>query len=127
MRAALVLTLLAVLGIGYAAAQGELRVALVFIFPVFYGEGPWAFAAILLVFAAGLGWFFSLVGRGRPVREAPEPSSERRSPAGERRHGGIVMIGPLPIVWGSDRGMTRIVVAVALVLLVTGLVWWWVR
>lgn len=33
-----------------------------------------------------------------------------------RRHGGIVLLGPFPIVWGGDRGMAKGLVVLAIVL-----------
>lgn len=74
--------------------RGELELYLFLIFPVLKADGAYGVASLLLVFAAiviVILSFFTLApqeGRGR---------SERRSA------GGVVLIGPIPIIFGGDR------------------------
>jgi uncharacterized protein (TIGR00304 family) len=40
-----------------------------------------------------------------------------RHGAGETRGGGVLLIGPIPIIFGSDRGSTRALLILAIVLM----------
>lgn len=99
------------------ALRGEVRGGLLFIIPFVYGEGPLAalgalalMAGLLLTFAAR----FAGAARVGPSRGAAA------IPAGVR-HGGVLFIGPLPVVWGSDSRMAKWAAALGLLLLVLAL------
>ncbi|MHB8585635.1 MAG: TIGR00304 family membrane protein [Thermoplasmatota archaeon] len=130
-----------------AIATGDLHLALLLIVPVFYGTGPLAFVAILFVFvafvlfsAARMAQLGAAMGpRGvspfsRPESARPEGegdpgtgSAQPRETTPDRggaggpprsRHAGVVLIGPIPIVWGSDpAGVRRLVISVLLLVL----------
>jgi len=38
--------------------------------------------------------------------------------AGQVRGGGVVLIGPVPIIWGTDKGSTRMLILLAIILMV---------
>jgi len=69
-----------------AAAQGSLHVGLFLIAPFVYASGGWAFLGMMLLVAAAIA--ATLGGFSRV---------ERASVA----QGGLVLVGPIPIVWGS--------------------------
>ncbi len=104
-----VLAALGVLAAGVAlvvdsAARGEATVSLVLIFPVLSGDSPEFVAGVGLVvaglFATPLAWAYS---------EVDDESPDRRRPAagpGEG-FGGVVLVGPVPIVFGGWRGLSR--------------------
>jgi len=110
-----------VLCLGLSVARGEAMVFLVLIFPVVTGSGPLTLAGILLTF---LGFFATLIfWPGRPVGTiAPEgaaPAAEDPSgPAPPRHWGGVIFLGPFPIVFGSDPKMTRTMLFVGFLLFV---------
>jgi uncharacterized protein (TIGR00304 family) len=121
---------LAVILIVVALIVGELKAALFLVFPVLYGVGLLAAAGILLLFVGVILLFASAVpstdrSQEKPViptepTDASQPSVERRT-----RFGGVVLVGPIPIVFGSDRrtafwamvAMALILVALALFIL----------
>lgn len=131
--------------LGWGALQGDLQVALLVVFPVVYGSGPWAvlgigllmagFVALLLEAASGLpgGPPGRGPGHGRDPFEGGSGEA-RESAWGEEpgepeaesgfRGGGVVMLGPIPIVLGSDGRTTMIVMALAVLLTALGLAWW---
>lgn len=104
--------------LGLAVARGEARFYLVFVVPVIAGTGPLAFLGILLAFLGfALTFFFwpfavapspypaidpSTISREAPPQEAAPPGTPRT-----RRWGGVVFLGPIPLVFGSDPQMTR--------------------
>lgn len=112
-NAGLVLVLLAVGLLAYAAFQGDLRVGLFLIVPYVYGTGILPFLAFVLLMVGAFLWLTAGFER---VRAAPgwEPSSPDPPRAGgwedarddERprtRSGGFVLLGPIPIAWGSGK------------------------
>jgi len=88
--------------------RGEVELYLFLIFPVLKADGAYAAVAFLLAFASLMVMFFSFWTGVRG--EGLEP--ERRTSAA-----GVIMIGPIPIVLGSDRRTTIITLVMALVVL----------
>lgn len=136
---ALVLLLAALGVLGYAFSVGQLNVALFLIFPVFYGTGFLPLLGMLLLFAAFIAWASSSFAGMRagdygdayasdpPVRRygssGPETvdvgrGHEEEKPRRRVRGGGLVMIGPIPIVFGSDRGVVKGLLILGLILTV---------
>jgi len=110
-----------VLCFGLAVTRGEATLYLVLVFPVVTGSGPLMMAGVLLTF---LGFFTTfLFWPGHPVgtsaHEAAAHAAEDSSgPAPTRRWGGVVFLGPVPIVFGSDPKMTRTMLFVGILLFV---------
>ncbi len=112
-----------VVGVGL----GELHFGLLLFIPVVYGSGLAAGIAALLIFAA---FILFAVSFGRTAEEHAGPEStysgDRREAATAVRKGvgGVIFIGPIPIIFGSDRkiaGYMMILAVVILVLLVIAL------
>lgn len=120
--------------LAWVASQGQLSVHLIVIVPVISGTGPAAALGMLLVLGGVLGWFWTGAALG-PARspgaeragfEADRPPEATRAPpAGETaeaeveqrtRSGGVILIGPIPIAWGSDRESLGWVLVAAIVL-----------
>lgn len=140
----LVLLAGAVAALSWGATKGDLQVALVFLVPVIYGTGPWGVLGVLL-FMGAVGAFaadaISEVPRrppsdrgsgfppggdeaGRPG--SAEPGHETGSgedDGGWLRGGGVIMLGPIPIVLGSDRRTAMIAMGLAVLLMALGLAW----
>jgi uncharacterized membrane protein len=104
--------LLGLLTLAVSVSRGEANLYLIVIIPAVVGTGPLAFLGILLVF---VGFFltFLLWSAGAPLLAAPiEPPAIPGSEAPaqvppRRRWGGVVFLGPIPLVFGSDPQMTR--------------------
>ncbi len=111
--------LLGIVTIALAVARGEANLYLVLVIPVIVGTGPLAFLGIFLVFAGFLLTFLLW-----PTR--PDPESEgrgvlplaREGPPPARRWGGVLFLGPIPVIFGSDPRMTRTMLLVGVVLFV---------
>ncbi len=115
----------AALAVGFA--QGEAAFSLFVIFPVITATGGWSALGIVLLiagfFALVFTWPAALVPES-PSREAPPagaPAPPSPSPAPTRRWGGVLFLGPVPVVFGSDAKIARWMI-VAGVLLFVGLV-----
>ncbi|HUV24746.1 MAG TPA: DUF131 domain-containing protein [Methanomassiliicoccales archaeon] len=118
----LILISLSVLLLIVAAIRGDLELILIFVIPVIRGEGLLPALGGILLFLGILLIFLSFLVGAYEVREESalgEPiefsgvEHERRG-----RFGGLVLIGPLPIVFGSDRGIVLWMVVIAIVCLI---------
>jgi uncharacterized protein (TIGR00304 family) len=121
---------LLVLGIAVlvlAFLQGEASLALFIIFPVITATGGWAILGILLVVAGFFLSFLTWPGRSadstlpEPSPAAPPPGGTPASasePSPHRRWGGVVFLGPVPIVFGSDQKVTLWMLILGVVLFV---------
>ena len=92
--------------------RGEGGFALFLIFPVMYSTGPLGVIAFLLIFSGFLLLFISPFLSGAPPATFDDvPPSEIPGRIGEDEHeverelhyGGVIFIGPVPIVFGSDK------------------------
>ena len=101
-----------------AVVTGEADVSLVLIIPVFSGSSALFLLGVLLIVASFIVGFV-LVATGSVEVEPSQGAQETASPmsTGSRRteYGGVVLVGPIPIAFGSSRNM-------AIVMLVIGVV-----
>src|SRR2546428_14168672 len=97
-----------VLTMALAVAQRQANVYLVLVIPVIVGTGPLAFLGIILVFPGFLLTFLlwpSRLGEDPGNRDPLPTSPEAAAPA--RRCGGVLFLGPFPVIFGSGPPMTR--------------------
>src|SRR3989442_11872911 len=106
-----------VLTMALAVARGEANVYLVLVIRVIVGPGPLAFLGVFLVLAGFLLTFllwpfrFEAEPEGQDIRPV---SSEGAPPA--RRWGGVLFLGPIPVIFGSDPRLTRPMLLIGVVL-----------
>lgn len=119
----------------YAVAIGEANVSLFLIFPVIYGSGTYSLLAILLIMIGMILLFFAPF---QSVKETvndyyeenynnydyvnyesyEEPKDSKEHGEKKVKYGGVVLIGPIPIVFGSDKNMAKISILAAILMLV---------
>jgi len=143
---ALLLLVVAIVVLGYSVSIGEAQVAWFLIFPVFIGQGIFSFfGTILILFAIFIGiygfmhggeWvladdedieeFFGTKKRTRPGQrprsgtgqgQTPEPR-----PKPKVRGGGVVLIGPIPIIFGSDKNSAIILSVLAIIIMIIAVI-----
>jgi len=107
---------LAAVAMGWMALdQGELGLHLFLVFPVLSAEGGWGTGAVLLTFCTVVA--LTLKALGGMIRKEEDavvmggPRERRTSVSG------VVLIGPIPIVMGTDRRAALIAMALALTVL----------
>jgi len=110
-----------------ALLYGEGGLAIFFIFPVFYSTGIYGALGTLLIFAGILLLFFYPFLSSPPLEtqylEAYNERGQRdheQNYSREVHYGGVLLIGPIPIVFGSDKNYA-IYAAIGGVLLIIGL------
>lgn len=133
-------------GLVFAATAGQLEVHLILVIPVVSASGPLAALSALAAMAGLFGLFWTTLAPLRPPdrtsrkprdarqREAGgharEGQEQRGEPVADResstRGWGVILLGPIPIGWGSDRETLAWLVAGAIVsmLVVAGWTLW---
>lgn len=115
-----ILLVLGVLALAYGLIQGQGTLSLVLVFPVITATGGWTALGIVLVLAgflvSFLAWTVPPPAMREGIAEPPAAGSPPAAPSRSRRWGGVVFLGPLPIVFGSDAKIARwmLLAAVAL-------------
>ena len=111
--------------IAAAAVGGEADVRLFLIFPVFSGSS-WLFilGTLLIVLSFFVG--FAMIAIGGTEADRSQPGSvEPRPPATTQRkttYGGVVLVGPIPIVFASSKNMAifMLIIGIALAMVFLG-------
>jgi len=105
--------------LGYGAATGQARVIL--IFPVFEGVVP-VVGGLLIMLAMFL-WFLSAARTGvswptDSGEAVPTSPPAPVAPAPAAKAGGVVFLGPFPIVFGSDPRIAKAMLILGIILAV---------
>ena len=108
-KVAFLLFILGIFLIGASTFFGKGKIAFVLFIPVFYGTGVLAFIGGLCIIASMLLMFYSVTST-LGIEEEYAPVKQERKVKG----GGVVFIGPVPIVFGSD-------VKTAIIMLILGI------
>lgn len=106
--------------LGYSVAVGESAVHLVLVFPVVTGAGAIGLAGIGFVFLAMfLGFLSFAYPPSAPVAQTAAPATPGSPPGPVTRaprFGGVVFLGPLPIVFGSSPKISKVMLVLAVVM-----------
>lgn len=127
--AAIGLIILGVILLAVGAMTGDGEFYLLLFIPVYKGTGPYALGGGLLIF---LGIIVGIIYLFRsyvppPYQEEPGASqapggAQGAPPAGKPKHGGVVFLGPVPIVWGSDAKTTLHTIIIGIIVVTIVLV-----
>ncbi len=125
---AIILLICGIISLGYSVASGEGSAGVVVFIPVFFGSGVFSFIGVLCIMAAIFLAFFGFAkgtfqdeGIDEPQghRASPSsPSSQSPRPQKSIKGGGVVLIGPIPVVFGSDAKTAMILMVLAIILIV---------
>jgi len=99
-------------------AMGEGSVGIFMIFPFVYGNGPLMITGMLLVF---LSFPIFMLSQFRTTgetygKDGYGSSIEYEDTRTDKRVGGLILIGPIPIVISSDKRLAFILMAVGMVI-----------
>lgn len=112
----LTLFLLGVLFTSIAVTSGEMKGGFFIIFPYMIGSGIYAFIGIILIFLAFIFFTFGFLEVFEEIGELKESEAEMVSRE-KVEGGGILLIGPFPIIFGtSSRSVFILVVLTALIM-----------
>ena len=97
--------------------QGDVEGGVFIVFPFIGGSGIYAFLGVISFFMAIIMFMFGFTSSLRPDRLDYEfedrPSQKKTSIKG----GGVVLIGPIPIVFGSNWKTALVMMIIALILI----------
>jgi uncharacterized protein (TIGR00304 family) len=106
--------------IAVAVASGEADVSLLVIFPDFSGSSPlFLLGTLLIVLSFIVGFVMLALGQVQMSSGSGWQAQETKvqPPGGVRKeYGGVVLLGPVPIAFGSDRRIALIMLVVGIVL-----------
>ena len=143
---AVLLLIVAIVILGYSTSIGESEVMWILIIPVFIGHGIYSFIGILLIiFAIFVGIYGFIQGGDWVMADEDDyedlfgtkkrPRSDQRSrqrpgqtqtpeprPRPKVRGGGVVLIGPIPIIFGSDKKSAIILSILAIIIMIIALI-----
>ncbi len=106
-----------------AVSQGQATLNLFLVFPIVAASGPWGFLGILLLVAGFALLFLAWPSPSEePAMQVTAARAPGPPPVASRRWGGVLFLGPIPVVFGSDAQVTRWMLVLALVLFVALLV-----
>lgn len=112
--------------IAAAVLAGEAEVSLLLIFPVFSGSsGLFLIGMAMIVFSFVSGFLFLMMGQlelaGDTIyvgtERAPAATTENKS-----KYGGVVLIGPVPVAFGSDKTIALAMLVVGIVVAIVALI-----
>lgn len=122
---ALLLFVLAGATLAAGVAEGMLHVGFFIIFPVIYGSGVLPLAAFLLILIAFILLFtlpFSYTVESERFQEKYTVPTDKSDQQVQREYrsefGGVIFIGPIPIIFGRGGRMTRYMIVVAAIIAV---------
>jgi uncharacterized protein (TIGR00304 family) len=103
----------------FSVASREADVSLVVVFPVVSGSGILFLAGVALVVVGMLlGFLLLATAQNRLIPGTEDAARSGRSVEERSKYGGVVLIGPVPIVFGSDTRIAYLMLAVAAVTLI---------
>lgn len=112
--------------IAASVLTGEAEVSLFLIFPVFSGSsGLFLLGTALIVFSFIAGFVLLMKGQlelagGNPYAPESDADPERRK--AKTGYGGVVLVGPVPIAFGSDKTMALTMLVIGIVFAAVALV-----
>jgi uncharacterized protein (TIGR00304 family) len=97
--------------------QGDLQTGVILVFPFIVGSGIYAFAGFFFIFISILLFIFSFktsIGQDElKIDQADSKETNKTSVKG----GGVVLIGPIPIIFGSNWKIAVFLMTLAIVLI----------
>lgn len=101
--------------------SGEVETGFVLIFPFLIGSGIYAFLGFIFIFIAILLLMFGFT-RGTILTEDLKTGGEDESLSAEGKKsvkgGGVVLVGPIPIVFGSNWKIAAVLMILAIILII---------
>ena len=89
-----------------SVATGDGQFGLFVIFPFIVGSGPLAISGTALLFLAILCWFVGIWRSGK-YEVVETATGDKGGTAQGNKFGGVIMLGPVPIVFGSNEKIAK--------------------
>ena len=113
---ALICFIFAALFIGIGILIGEIKVGVALFFPFLIGSGMYAFVGFLCLFVAILLLVVDMSNRFSTYQQVDLDDEKEKTKDTQVIHGGgVVFIGPFPIVFGSNKKVTVLLIIIAVI------------
>ena len=111
--------------LGFSVAEGESSAGIFVVFPVLIGSGIWAFLGMMCIMGALIFGFMGIGARFAGFGDLDESEPRDQQGQGPRQRtgpavkgGGVMLIGPIPIIFGSDTKLTIVLAILAIIMMV---------
>lgn len=111
----------------YGSLIGEVRVGIVVFIPFFMSNGPFGFLGIMCLFFSLLSFFLIFpklyLGSYHQAEDNYELKDSHFSSTEKLRTGGVIFLGPIPIIFGSNKRITRYMIIASIIILIVILIY----
>lgn len=124
------LLVLGILLLAYSVVEGKGQIYWILFIPVFSATSIFAFIGTILIIVA-LVLIFIVFIREFTIPYEPEPGQQKaaktrqpapsQAPGAKKKFGGVVLIGPIPVIFGSDPKTTIIIIVLAIILIIAAI------
>lgn len=98
--------------------EGDIQGGIFFIFPFVVGSSIFLLIGILLIFLAVIFYIFGFARFDFPDKEHSVPSDEIFEKKSRIRGGGVILIGPIPIVFGSSWKVSLFMMILGIIIII---------
>jgi len=111
----------------YGVLTGEVNTGFILIFPFFVGSGVYALFGVVFIFVSILLFMFGFVDVESDLKELQDFGGGRDDDhiLAKKRFfegGGVVLIGPIPIVFGSNWKIAAVLIVLTIILVLMSFV-----
>ena len=102
--------------------SGDVETGIIVIFPFFSGSGIYPFLGFIFIFIAIVLFIFGLASRTVSEdfgNEIGQPDQQKKTSI---KGGGVVFIGPIPIIFGSNWKIALLMMVVAIILIIVAFI-----
>jgi len=82
--------------------RGDIQTGVILVFPFLAGSGIYAFAGFIFIFIAILLFMFSFKTNVESDKLKMDQGNSQQTNKASVKGGGVVLIGPIPIIFGSN-------------------------
>jgi len=111
-----------VVSFAFGIISGDIETGVVVVFPFLFGSGIFAFLGFIFVFIGILLFMFGFgsISVNQDFEKMGDESFEPRKKTSVKG-GGVVLIGPIPIVFGSNWKIAVLLIVLAILLIIISL------
>lgn len=120
----IILVILGIVSFALGIYLGEIKTDILIIFPYLIGSGLTAFLGFIFIFIAVVIFMFGIF-RNYNLYSRQNDDIEPKKKISVKG-GGLVLVGPIPIVFGSNLKITLAMIALAIVLIIVWILASWI-
>ncbi|BAB59221.1 hypothetical protein [Thermoplasma volcanium GSS1] len=130
-RLGYILIIIGVIALVGLAALGQAHFALFVIFPVIYGTGLSVIPFLIIFLGIVIMFFAPFTMGGRYEYKEPQDYVNKMEEEQEEKRkssfGGLIMIGPIPIIFGNNKTIVYVSIAIAILILLVFILYYFGR